>query len=718
MSALQALAEYLGVFPAYWDIWGGHHVASESALRAVLQAMGHACASEAECEAGLKALQQAAGREMLPPVWVARASATLMLRLPETCAGGHWQVALEEGGMLEGEFSADELPLRDQGGGWMGRELALPELPLGYHRLEVAAAGLNASCSVIVCPPRCHAVPSGQRVWGLGLQLYGLRSRRDWGIGDYGDLAAAARYLAQEGATLVGVNPLHGLFPERPSHVSPYSPSSRCFLNPLYLDVTALEGYGEACLGVRDRAALDKLRLSGLVDYEGVAKLKWRVLRRVWQAFAKAHVHKSGRRAQDFARFVADGGDALARWAAFCSLQNHFHGERATVNGWQHWPAPYRDPRSAEVAAFVAAHADDIRFYQYLEWQGRLQLHKAGQSLPMGLYGDLAVGVERGGADVWMDQPLYALDASVGAPPDDIGPQGQDWGLPPWLPAGLRREAYAPFIRMLRANMEFCGALRIDHVMGLYRLFWVPPGHKAEDGLYVRYPLEDLMGIVALESVRSRCVVVGEDLGTVPDEVREAMKRHGMLSYRLFYFEKDWASGRFKHPHEFPAQALVAATTHDLPTLRGFWLGRDMRWREKLHLCPANTCAGHQQRRVEERTKLVEALRECRLDPGAADNGEVPPGLTPAVYRMLARTPSAILMVQAEDLLAEDEQPNLPGTVDTHPNWRRRLSVNIEAWGQQAVVRALLAALRAERPLVPEAWAPSSCDGNSTPAVD
>ena len=698
MSALTALAEHAGILPDYWDIWGGHHVADASALRAALAAMGHACATESECEAALRALRQAARREMLPPVWVGCDSAVLPLRLPQTCASGEWRLRLEDGAELTGRFQAGELPLRDAAEGWQARELALPPLPLGYHSLEVAAAELRAVCTVIVCPPRCHELPAGRRVWGLGVQLYGLRSRRNWGMGDYGDLAAAAGYLAQKGGALLGVNPLHGLFPERPLHASPYSPSSRCFLNPLYLDAAALEGYSEACLGVRDRAALDKLRLGALVGYESVARLKWRVLRRAYQAFAKGHLKKGGARAEVFSGFVEEGGEALARWAIFCCLQAHFHAERPEVNGWQNWPAAYRDPASPEVAAFAAAHAEDIRFHQYLEWQGRLQLAGAGRILALGLYGDLAVGVERGGADVWMDRRLYALGASVGAPPDDIGPQGQDWGLPPWLPERLREEAYAPFVRMLRANMASCGALRIDHVMGLFRLFWVPPEHKAEQGLYVRYPMDDLMGVVALESMRSRCVVIGEDLGTVPDEVRAAMARYGVLSYRVFYFEKDWSSGRFKHPHEYPAQALVAATTHDLPTLAGFWRGRDLDWRERLRLCPPDTCASHRQRRAEERARVLQALQECSLDPGKAGEGEVPPALTQTVYRLLARTPSAILMVQAEDLLGEEEQPNLPGTVDGHPNWRRRLSTNLEDWEELALARSVFAALAEERP--------------------
>ncbi len=698
MSALLALAEHLGVIPAYWDIWGGHHVASESALRATLAAMGHDCATELECEATLRALRQASWREMLPPVWVKRDSAPLLLRLPDTCTSGKWRLRFEDGSELAGEFQAGELPPREAAEGRTARELPLPPLPLGYHTLEVTAAGSHAACAVIVCSQRCHELPAEQRVWGLGLQLYGLRSRRNWGMGDYGDLAAAAGYLAQKGGALLGVNPLHGLFPERPLHASPYSPSSRCFLNPLYLDVTALEGYSEACLGVRDRAALEKLRPSALVDYEGVARLKWRVLRRVYHAFVKGHLKKDGTRAEAFAEFVEQGGEALVRWAIFCCLQAHFHAETPEVNGWQDWPAAYRDPASPVVAAFAAQHADDIRFHQYLEWQGRLQLGKAGRALPVGLYGDLAVGVERGGADVWMDQRLYALGASVGAPPDDIGPQGQDWGLPPWLPERLRGEAYAPFIRMLRANMAFCGALRIDHVMGLFRLFWVPPGHQAEQGLYVRYPIDDLMGIVALESVRNRCVVIGEDLGTVPDEVRAAMNRYGILSYRVFYFEKDWSSGRFKHPHEYPAQALVAATTHDLPTIAGFWLGRDLDWRERLRLCPPGTCAGHRQRRAEERARLLQVLQECGLDRGGAAEGGVPPALAQAVYRLLARTPAAVLMVQAEDLLAEEEQPNLPGTVEGHPNWRRRLSAALEAWEGVPAARGLLDALAEERP--------------------
>jgi (1->4)-alpha-D-glucan 1-alpha-D-glucosylmutase len=364
---------------------------------------------------------------------------------------------------------------------------------------------------------------------------------------------------------------------------------------------------------------------------------------------------------------------------------------------------PYRDPAGAEVERFAAAHGERVAFHEYLQWQADLQLAAVGRrslelGLGVGLYQDLAVSADRAGAEVWADQTLHAAGAGVGCPPDDFNLSGQDWGLPPLVPEQLRATGYAPFVAMLRANMRHAGALRIDHVMGLMRLFWVPPGGKAKDGAYVRYPFADLLGVLLLESERNRCLVVGEDLGTVPDEVRAALGEAGVLSYRLLYFERDGA-GEFKPPADYPAQAIVAASTHDLPPLAGWWSGADLALRESLDLYPSAAVRDAQgAARAQDRARLLRALeREALLPPGTpADPAalvELTPELGGAVQLYLARTPARLLAVQLEDVLGVASQVNLPGTIDEHPNWRRKLPLSLERCADDERVIALGAAL-------------------------
>jgi (1->4)-alpha-D-glucan 1-alpha-D-glucosylmutase len=412
------------------------------------------------------------------------------------------------------------------------------------------------------------------RIWGPSAQLYGLRSGRNWGAGDYADLRALVDWAADQGASIVGVSPLHALYGHNPAHRSPYSPSSRQFFNVLLLAVDEIPEFAE-CPEARRLVAepefqtrLESARDSDLVDYPAVAALKYPVLERLYRHFREKHATSSDAYAREFQEYRGRQGDDLELLALYETLQEHFFNQDMGCWGWPAWPSPYRDPDSPEVQAFAATHRNRIEWFLWLQWQADRQLAAAGRrayerGLGIGLYFDLAVGVDRGGAETWAHQELYALDARVGCPPDDFAPRGQDWGLPPWNPERLRAAAYEPFIRMLRTNMKHAGALRIDHVMGLMRLYWIPPGMQGDQGAYVAYPLDDLLGILALESQRNHCLVVGEDLGTVPWEVRAALHDMGVLSYRLFYFERD-GQGDFLPPEQFPAQAVVAAATHDL----------------------------------------------------------------------------------------------------------------------------------------------------------
>ena len=520
-------------------------------------------------------------------------------------------------------------------------------------------------------PGRCHQpelLERGGRVWGFMVQLYGVRSARNWGIGDFGDLRALVELAAKLGAAVVGVNPLHA------TQGSPYSPSSRHALSFLYLDVEAIPQFAASAAARRlVRSAAFQKRLAGLrdaelVDYAAVAQAKLAVLQMLFE-----HVRVKGK---------------PGRFAVFEALREKLGAP------WQSWPPEYRKPGSAAVKRFAAANARRVAFHQWLQDEARAQLDAVQRrarelGMPIGLYVDLALGADRGGAEVWDEQDIFAVDVSCGAPPDEFNPKGQDWGLPPYSPRALRATGYRAFIELLRANMPEGGALRMDHVMALSRLWWIPPGETPDRGGYVRYPLEDLLKILSRESRARRCLVVGEDLGTVSPELRSALSDAGVLSYRPLFFEK--RDAEFAPPSAYPREALVCVSTHDLPTWRGYWAAHDLELRTRLGLTvdPAKEIGA----RKFDQENLARALEREGLDTSAR-----------SAHAFIARTPCKIAMVQPEDMFELMEQANLPGTVDQHPNWRRKLPVPLEKWEGDARVKATALTLSertidAKRPL-------------------
>ncbi len=554
------------------------------------------------------------------------------------------------------------------------------------------------------------ALEDGGRVWGLSVQLYSLRSRRNWGMGDFTDLATLVDLVASAGGDFIGLNPLHALFPDNPAHISPYSPSHRAFLNVLYIDVEAVPEFA-ACEAARCRhasadfqARLAALRATEVVDYIGVAEAKFEILPLLFAQFKQTGKKKA------FANWRAQQGNALESHARYEALQAHFR-KTAGAWGWPAWPREYRDPAAPAVAAFAAAHADTVSYHAWLQWLADAQLAAVAarareRGMAIGLYRDLAVGANSGGSEVWSWQSIFAIangGASTGAPPDELNLLGQDWGLPPLVPHRLRAAGYAPFIDVLRANMKHAGALRIDHAMGLMRLFWVPPDTPATEGAYVHYPFEDMLGLVARESQDNACLVIGEDLGTVPEGFRARLFEAGVLSYHPLMFER-YPDGQFRLPADMPRQALVAASTHDLPTLAGFWRGIDLAVRTQLMLFPSDAL---RLRLITERNwdrgRLLWALERAGLLPaGMGKDPAALPELTPAViaaiHAYLARSPAMLLVVQPEDLFGLTEQINVPGTLeDQHPNWQRKLPVPVEDWDRAEEFQRCIAALAAER---------------------
>jgi 4-alpha-glucanotransferase len=636
-----------------------------------------------------------------------------------------WRVAVDGGNERCGEVRTWSLPERGahqhHGRWYMLRDLALPEdLPPGYHRLTVDLefAG-SETCALIVAPDRAHEpeeLAGDGKLWGVAVQLYTLRSENNWGIGDFSDLAELLRLAAAQGAGFVGVSPLHALFPSDPTLYSPYSASSRHALNVMFIDVMAVADVRASAsaqamiLDAQFRARLAHVRAATQVDYAQVAALKLPVLEAAYQLFREVHLDENTPRASWFRNFLREQGEPLRLHTLFDALDRHFRRTIGSGAGWHNWPGEYHDPRGMAVQNFAREHAHEVGFFGYLQWLASEQLGAVRElarelGLGVGLYGDYAVGVNASGSETWSDQTLYCMGAAIGAPPDPLGVAGQEWGIPPQDPRQLRRTAYAPFATLVRASMRNCGALRLDHVMALFRQWWVPRGLKSVDGGYVHYPLEDLLGVVALESQRNQCLVVGEDLGVVPDEIRRALPQFGVYHYKVVMFEQK--DGEFVAPADYVRPALATVTTHDLPTLRGWWTGHDIDLWEKLGFY-ADYSVGENARgeRARERQRLLRALRREGVwpeDHSVETSDSTPPappysaGLARAVHVYLGRSRSALVTVQLEDMIGMLEPVNIPGTSSEYSNWTRRMTLSAREIFARQDVRELAAAMTASR---------------------
>ncbi|HUO92872.1 MAG TPA: 4-alpha-glucanotransferase [Rhizomicrobium sp.] len=494
-------------------------------------------------------------------------------------------------------------------------------------------------------PRRAHAMPKHAKFWALAVQIYALASES--GIGDFGTLADFAADAAKYGADALAISPVHALFGARPSHISPYSPSTRLFLNPLYIPVAS-----------RDRAAKE----GPLIDWPRVHAERMRSLRSAFDAF---------RGDDDFDRFVREGGDHLLGHARFEVLDRRFVAQY--IYDWRNWPAQWRDADSRSVQALDAGDPE-IRFQLYLQWRadtalGAAQKRARDAGMAIGLIADMAVGVAPNGSLAWSARDEILDGLSIGAPPDIFNPAGQDWGLTTFSPTGLRASGFAGFIATLKAAMRNAGGMRLDHAMGLRRLWVIPRGASAADGVYLEYPLENMLNLIARESLAHNCVVIAEDLGTVPTGFRGTIARHALYGMRVLWFERD-GKGNFILPDAWERTAAALSTTHDLPTIAGWWTDRDIYWRRKTG-ATADATRKAKAMRASDRKKLWRALKQAGCAKGAVPESAGP--VIDASIEFLAKTPCPLAIVPAEDLLGLREQPNLPGTIDEHPNWRRRL---------------------------------------------
>ncbi len=702
---LADLIQFNGIETAFTDAWGNASEVKQADQLKLLAALGFATEDDAVARQQLEQRQKQHWLEPLDPVSVQTQadSYQLQIRLPidDVHTLIHLTLTTEQGEVHQFSLTAIDAELSgavvfdDEEYQQYDYQFSLP-LALGYHQLVLQLDDDQDSFvqSLIITPERCFQ-PSQfqqQKQWGVSVQLYGVKSEQNWGIGDFADLGRLVRYLAAQGADFVGLNPIHALYPAMPESASPYSPSSRRWLNIIYLSVPLLPGYGKCqqtlalVASPQFQSQLAAQRKLDWVDYSTVMQLKLPALKTLFHWFCE-HQAELPTLSAAFDNFKQQGGASLRQLALYDALHLHLISQDPHAWGWPNWPTQYQQADSEAVQAFEAEHQDDIEFFSYLQFCAQQQLEQVQQQakdagMLLGLYRDLAVGVSEASTEIWANPDLYCRNASVGAPPDILGPKGQNWGLPPMLPYQLFRQAYRPMIELFRANMQDSGALRIDHVMALLRLWWVPKGaQSAGEGAYLYYPIMDLLGILALESQRQQAVVIGEDLGTVPDGIFELLQQFGMYSYRIFFFAQAEDGGFISTAH-YPVQAMSALTTHDMPTLIGFWHCSDLKLGLKLGLYTEEMLPGLYADRHQAKQRILDSLHGHQALPAdyprSVEHLAMDRTLNFALQQHLAKGSCQLLCLQLEDWLEMTDPVNVPGTSDEYPNWRRKLSMTLE----------------------------------------
>lgn len=581
--------------------------------------------------------------------------------------------------------------------------IKLPQLACGYYTLSAETGGKSCLVRLIVAPESVYQpklLANGGRMNGLTMHLYSLRSERNWGIGDFTDLLNLMKYAAEKKLDFVGINPLHALFTSKPAFASPYSPSSREWLNPIYLDVEKVGAftYNEQLKNwlaqpkIRQRIAA--LRITETVTYTAVWACKRDALHMAFNAFEQDTCEAAENERAVFEAFVLEKGKALQGFGLFEALDQYY--SRPGQVGWQSWPSEFHQPDGEAVEKFARSHEREIRFYMWLQWLCSEQLREVNQTaaeygVKLGIYGDLAVGVARGSADTWLNRQDYCMDLSVGAPPDPLGPTGQNWDLPPLNPLMLKHMGYEKFAHLLRENMRLYGVLRIDHVMALCRLWWVLNGKTADFGAYVHYDAEVMFAILALESRRNRCVIIGEDLGTVPDEARHLLNRYQVFSYKVMYFSKGWNG--FQLPEEYPEQAITVISTHDVAPLAGYWTGKDLDTMFKLGTLPdAAAFQTALDEREHDKADLLDKLKETGcLGADVQMPAKADETLLAALHKYGALSRSKLYAVQLENLLGVIDNLNVPGVTEGYPNWAQKMPVSLEDFLQHRLMGGQLA---------------------------
>lgn len=684
-DVLRDLARRVGIGVEWQDYAGKPHVVSPPVLRRVLSALGLPADTARELSASRRHLTKRSSLADLPPLITAVAGRPTRLDV----GGNEAQPAdlvLEAGGTRHISL----LPAR-------GR-LRIPAIAeIGYHGLRVD----DREIVLAVCPARCRSIDDvvpDARLWGLTAQLYGLSHKGDIGIGDLAGAADLARSAGAKGADAIALSPMHALYAADPNHFGPYSPSSRLFMNPLHAAPELVFGPAAHSIALEQLGVEQATPGGGLIDWPAASAAKYAVLRKLFELFLDG-TDWDGRLGADFARFRAAQGPLLIEHTCFEALQ----AARSPDREWRRWPIDLRNPRGPAVASFADAHAEEVLFHQFLQWvadrslaAAQLQAREAGMRI--GLIGDIAVGMDPGGSQAWGRQNDILLGLTIGAPPDLLNPRGQDWGLTGFSPRALEGSGFAPFVATLRAGMRHVGGIRVDHAMGLSRLWLTPEGESPQDGAYLSYPVVDLLRLLALESVRHNVVVIGEDLGTVPEGFHEMLEQGGIHGMRVLWFERD-AQAAFLPARGWGNSAVAMTSTHDLPTVAGWWKGSDIEVRNQNGRLGEGVDPDSVRReRDVDRPMLWSAFVQEHVSEGPAPTPEETSRVVDAAVRFVAKTEVPLSLIPLEDMLGQEEQPNLPGTVTGHPNWRRRLPVPAGVVLEEEAVARRVETVAAERP--------------------
>ena len=658
-EAIRDLARAAGIANDWVDASGRPQRVAIESLRRMLAALDLPCGTPAALSESRARLDAARAQLAVPPLVTATVGARIGLAGNAVLRDAAAEIVFEDG-------TVRPTTVKLRRGKAMVPAIDRP----GYHRLRFA----EREVGLAIAPARCVAladIAGDEKLWGLSAQIYSLRRPGDGGIGDATSVRQLAEAAARQGADALALSPAHSLFAADAARYGPYSPSSRLFLNPLFCDPAGVLGEARvaACRAVAPTEEPERLPL---IDWPTVATAKFALLRRLFEDFAARDLATGSALARDFERFAAEGGARLREHALFEALHGKWFAADQPKRNWAEWPAEWRDPAGAAVSAYVRDDGGALQYHVFLQWLTARSFDAAQKAardagMRIGLIADLAIGMDRGGSHAWARQGDLLLGLSVGAPPDAFNPRGQDWGLTGFSPQALVATGFEPFLATVRSAMRHAGGLRIDHIMGLMRLWLIPQGSAPSEGAYLAYPFDDLLRLLALESHRHRAVVIGEDLGTVPRGFRPRLRRVGIAGMDVLWFQRTQST--FLAPSRWRSDAVAMTTTHDLPTVAGWWSGADVKLRRALGLASPN----EEEQRPHDRRRLWRTFGRAGVATGPAPLPDQTDAAVDAALAFVARAPAPLVLAPLEDMLGLKEQPNLPGTIDEHPNWRRRL---------------------------------------------
>ncbi len=718
MEKLQELAKLYGIETEYTDFWDKKRVATKQELLKILNAMGINAETPKQIEGAIQRFKLRRARKHIDNVYVLSEDDPF-LEITINCLNTEdwddlvWSIELENKKIISNKVKKDDLKIAQNfvfnRKTYLSYKLQIQEkLPLGYHTINIKTKNFECSSKIISTPKTCYVPPcleEEKKLWGISAQLYSLRSYWNWGIGDFSDLKKLVNIASDVGASFVGCNPLHALATHDIRGQSPYYPSSRNALEFLYIDLGLTEEFKDSFEAQEEvmkedfQRELKNLQANHLVDYEKTKNLKIRILKILYNTFKKNHFGKNTDREKKFNTFCESNLGAFT-WALFESIEESLHKDSTKFWGFKNWPKELRQPSNSTVRDFAKNHENTIKFYLYIQFLAEEQLlliskEAEEKKLPLGIYLDMALGARKDGAETWANQDIMAHNINIGAPPDFYNFNGQDWNVGCFDPNKLKKRCYEPYIRLLQDQMKYANVLRIDHVMSLMRLYWIPEGDSAKNGVYVKYPLKDLIGIVALESQRNKCLIIGEDMGTVPEEIREEMSKKLLLSYRVLIYEKKGTD--FKPPQKYPKEALVVTSVHDAPPLKAFWYAKDIDERKRINVFDSKTAEKFFKNREKEKDSLSLILKMQNIYlPEKYIHGEYTKEVNLALHSLAARTPCVLMLSQLDDLIESDLLMNLPGTYTEYPNWRNKLSIPLEEVLQTTYIREIATVIKKE----------------------